>query len=291
MSTASDWPDFDADWDYSDPVGTEERFRSLLEEHTDAPAAWRLELKTQIARAQGLQADFEAAHDVLDNVEARLGDRAVTRVRYLLERGRVFNSAGAPEKARPLFEQAWELARQAGDDQLAVDAAHMVALAVEETDEELAWNEKALELAENSRNAQARKWLGSLYNNIGWTYHGQERFEEALETFRKGLEWRREYAAEDRRGLRVARWTVGVGLRSLGRNEAALATQRAIAADFEDEDPYNQEELGWCLTALDREEEAREHFQRAYEGLKDDAWVKENQPEKIEKLKAMAEGN
>src|SRR5215208_8195108 len=105
-------PDFDALWDYSQPDLTETRFRQvLLQVPEDEPAF--LELLTQIARAQGLQHKFEKAHQTLDQVERRLGkvpSRAF--VRYLLERGRVFNSSGLPEQARSCFEQALHMAKQ-----------------------------------------------------------------------------------------------------------------------------------------------------------------------------------
>ena len=39
---------------------------------------------------------------------------ARVRLRYLLERGRVLNSSGKPDEARPLFLQAWELGTQPG---------------------------------------------------------------------------------------------------------------------------------------------------------------------------------
>lgn len=35
----------------------------------------------------------------------------VPTIRYLLERGRVFNSSGYPAEAQIWFQQAWELAR------------------------------------------------------------------------------------------------------------------------------------------------------------------------------------
>ena len=99
-------PDFDALWDYSRPEQTETKFREiLLQFPEDGPAF--LELLTQIARAQGLQRKFEHAHQTLDQVERRLGEVASRpRIRYLLERGRVFNSSGEAEKARPYFDQA-----------------------------------------------------------------------------------------------------------------------------------------------------------------------------------------
>src|SRR5690242_9943799 len=115
--------DFDGLWDYNDAAGTEKKFRELLPKAPDD--AYRLELNTQIARAMGLQRKFDDAHKALDEVEASLKpgmDRL--KVRYLLERGRVFNSSGEKDKARPLFLEAWELGQRSAEDGLAVDAAH-----------------------------------------------------------------------------------------------------------------------------------------------------------------------
>jgi len=123
--------DFDTLWDYQRPEGTEAAFRALLPEAERGPdRSYHLQLLTQIARAQGLQRRFDAAHETLDVVEARLGDAPlVARLRYLLERGRVFNSSAAPDSARPLFQQAWDLSGAAPEVAFyAVDAAHMLAI-------------------------------------------------------------------------------------------------------------------------------------------------------------------
>ena len=63
------------------------------------------------------------------------------RLRYLLERGRTCNSSGDKAAARPLFVQAWELGRAGGEEDLAIDAAHMVAI-VEGGEKALDWNRR-----------------------------------------------------------------------------------------------------------------------------------------------------
>src|SRR5689334_25147891 len=109
-------PDFDALWDYSQPDETEARFREVLLQIPEGEPAF-LELLTQIARAQGLQHKFEKAHQTLDQVERRLSKLpSRPRIRYLLERGRVFSSSGQSEKGRPLFEEALELGKQMSED-------------------------------------------------------------------------------------------------------------------------------------------------------------------------------
>ena len=76
-----------------------------------------LELLTQIARAQGFQGKFDEAHNTLGIVEKKLNhDASRAKVRYLLERGRAFNSFGSTDQARPLFEQAEEMATQLLED-------------------------------------------------------------------------------------------------------------------------------------------------------------------------------
>ena len=90
-------------WDYDQPLETEERFRAY---NPDTPLDFDLEtqLLTQIARTYSLRGRFDEAHQQLDQAADRLGEPAgIPGVRYLLERGRTFNSAGQKASARPLF--------------------------------------------------------------------------------------------------------------------------------------------------------------------------------------------
>ena len=283
--------DFDSLWDYNDPSGTEARFRGLLPQaRTGGDAGYLAELLTQIARAEALQQRFDDAHRTLDEVEPMLPEATTrARIRYLLERGRVFNSSRRRDEARPLFLQAWELAREAGEDFSAVDAAHMVAI-VESPEGSLEWNERAIAWAEQSADPRARGWLGSLYNNLGWTYHDLGRYEEALATFEHGLAWQQR--AGKTAEARIAAWTVARALRSLGRYEEALAQQRENLRALEAagaSDGYTQEEIGECLLALGREDEARPHFARAYALLRDDPWLQRDEPERLQRLAALGQ--
>jgi tetratricopeptide (TPR) repeat protein len=277
---------FDRLWDYDDPAATEAKFRALLpvaEAAGDRPAL--LQLRTQIARALGLQKRFDEANRELDGVEAELGGApAVVRARYLLERGRVRNTSGDPGGARAIFEEAWETARAGGEDGFAVDAAHMVAI-VAGPDEAIAWTERALELARASEDPRARKWKGSLLNNLGWTYHDLGRFQEAHGLFGEALEFRRGQGEDG--PIRVARWCVARSLRSLGRVEEALAAQRELLAEAEaanEPDGFVLEEVAECLLALDRMEEARPFFARAHTELAKDPWLPANEPDRIARL-------
>ncbi len=283
-------PDFDSLWDYDHPDETEASFREMLRLSESAgDESYQLQLLTQIARAEGLQRRFAEAHATLDRVEPSLAaSPPVVQVRYQLERGRVYNSSGRPDKALPLFEAAWREGHAAGLDDFAVDAAHMLAIVASSPDEVMVWNLKALELAQRSSDPRAQKWLGSLYNNIGWAYHDQGNYERALELFEMALEWRK--GQNQPKQTRIAQWCVGRVLRSLGRVEAALDVQQRLAEELAaagDSDGFNAEEIGECLLALGREDDAQPEFARAYTELSQDAWSVEHEADRLARLKQL----
>jgi tetratricopeptide (TPR) repeat protein len=274
-------PDFDMLWDYNAPAETESRFRAILADRTDDSRPYVLELKTQIARCLGLQRRYDAAHALLNECESDvdISDRA--RIRYFLERGRLFNSSGNQELARPLFEGALELANRAGEDAFAVDAAHMLAI-VAEGEDQLNWNVEAIRMASASSNERAQGWLGALHNNVGWSYFDAHDYEQALESFRKGLKVREERGEVREAG--VARWTVARALRALGRTREALDMQLDNLRRLEEsggEDGYVSEEIGECLLELGKSEAAAAHFARAAELLAEAPWFVENESERL----------
>lgn len=280
--------DLDDLWDFNDPRTSEGRFADRVT--AAATEAERLEARTQLARAQGLQRRFEDAHRTLDEVDRGLpGAPPRVRIRYLLERGRVLNSSGTPDRALPLFVEAYERAVQAGEDALAVDTAHMIAIAVPETNAKLTWNRHALTTAEASADPRARRWRASLRNNIGWTLLDAGRYPEALEEFRRVVDLRAEQG--DPREHRIARWAVARTLRAMGDLEEALAQQRQLLREWTvegREDPVVYEELGECLHALGQADAARPHFLRAHELLSRDEWFAANEPARLTRLAELA---
>jgi len=293
MTSAYELPNFEALWDYDQPAATEQQFRAILPQAEQrGDRAYYAELLTQIARAEGLQRKFAEAHATLDAAQALITpDLVRPQIRYLLERGRVFNSSQRPDRAKPLFLEAWELARAHQEDFFAIDAAHMVAI-VEPAEQKLVWERRALAHAEASNQPRAKTWLGSLYNNMGWSHHELGDYAQALDLFQKALAARE--AAGAPAPIRIARWCVARALRSLGRPAEALEIQRALQAELaraNTTDGYVDEELGECLLALDRGAEARPYFARAYAELSQDPWLAENEPARIDRLKQLgAEG-
>src|SRR5712691_3157533 len=261
--------DFDSLWDYDHPGATERKFRELLPAALDSrDLPYLSQLLTQVARAEGLQRKFQEAHKTLDRVQKALDKTDdKTRVRYLLERGRVFNSSGKPDDARPLFLEAFDLGLKSKDDFNAVDAAHMIAI-VEPTEKQLLWNLKALDLAENSAEEKARKRMGSLYNNIGWTYFEQRHFEESLLMFEKALEFQQQQG--DPNKIMIARWCVAKTLRMMDHIEEALEMQRDLYQQYQaagKRSGYVYEEIAECLTVMGEEQEAQGWFAAVYEEL------------------------
>jgi tetratricopeptide (TPR) repeat protein len=245
--------ELEALWDFDDPAGSEKRFRALVGRARATGAPILAETLTQLARAQGLQRRFADADRSLDEAEATLrpGDRR-GRIRIELERGRVANTAERNGRGTRQFRKAWDLARSANEDALAVDAAHMLGI-VEPPETAWTWNERAMQVARTSSDAAARRWIASLANNMGWARHEAGAYEESLELFTLALAERERQ--EDPGRTRVARWCVARCLRSLGRTEEALAEQRALAAELEaigESDEFVTREIAECLRALGR---------------------------------------
>ena len=184
-------------WDFDDLGGSQERFRALLEE--EQADAGRAEILTQLARIEGLRDRFDAGDALLDEAEALAGSTPVVRARIDLERGRLRRSGGDGEAALPLFEAAFETAGAIPHEFLAVDAAHMVAIAAPDFETRLAWSNRGIDLAASSSDPEVTYWLGSLFNNVGWDYSDAGDYETALDWFERALVEREKRPDEPKR--------------------------------------------------------------------------------------------
>jgi tetratricopeptide (TPR) repeat protein len=255
-------------WNFSNPEASEALFREHL---ATARGDDALSLQTQIARSLGLRSRFDEAHALLDAIEPQLAAAGPQpQVRHLLERGRVLRSAQQPERARPLFEQATDLAIANRLDELAVDAMHMLALVEPNAAGQMRWNQRALALANSSSEPNARSWDASLANNIGMTLHGEGRYAEALASFEAAL------AARERMGkpydIRIARWMIAWTLRALKRHAEALAILHRLEHELDaihETDGHVFEEIAENLLAQGDAAAAGPWFARAHAVLKD----------------------
>ncbi len=148
-------------WDFDDLDATEKRFHSQLED--ESSDSGRAEVLTQLARVHGLRDQFAEGNRLLDEAEALGGRSVVARIRIQLERGRLLRSSHDVPGALPLFESAFEIAQEAGEQFLAADAAHMAALAAPDRLGLLAWTEKGTRIAESSSDPQVYYWLGPIF--------------------------------------------------------------------------------------------------------------------------------
>lgn len=292
----SQFPDLHTLWNYNDPAATAVRFEQLLPDvEAGADRAYHVELLSQIARTHSLRREFALAHKRLDEAEALLTpEMIIPKMRCLLERGRSYNSAGQPAQALPLFHEAFVLGTAVSPqaDYHTIDAAHMIAIAEPDAAKQLAWHERALALVEATPDARARGWSGSLYNNLGWTYHDLAQFEKALGTFQKGVVWREVHEPDKLEGIRIAKWCVGRTLRSLNQVDEALAMQQALLADYQSvgqTDGFLFEEIGECLLALGRGDEARPFFAQAYAELSQIDWLAQAEPARLARLESLGQ--
>lgn len=81
--------------------------------------------------------------------------------------GMAAENAGRLDEARAYFEQAWSIGRDALD---ACIAAHFLARYQADPALALAWNQCALDHADQADEAAVREFYPSLYLNLGWSY-------------------------------------------------------------------------------------------------------------------------
>ncbi len=257
-------------WDFSNPALSEQNFRQALEQSTGDDA---LLLQTQIARTYGLRKDFEKAQELLTN----LADSVPTaspevQVRYFLELGRTYASATHPPEAQTLKNKvkatehnlrAFEIAKAAHLDNLAVDALHMMAFVDTAPQAQLDWDLKALAYMEASSQDEAKKWEASLRNNVGYALHLLRRYDEALQQFRLSLAAHKR--AGKRTNVRIAYWMIAWTLRAQGKLEDALEIQLRLEQEWEADgqpDPYVFEELEQLYRALGDAEHAEKYAEQ-----------------------------
>jgi tetratricopeptide (TPR) repeat protein len=266
-------------WDFADPGGSAERFRAELAAGPTPSAS--AELVSQLARALGLQGRFDEADGMLDDVQPD-GLLPVVAVRVALERGRVRNSSGRPVDAVPFFTEALDRARAAGEDFLAVDAAHMLAIADEANAQE--WTRLALGLIDASDDPRTARWSGALHNNLGWALHDGGNPAGALDEFSAAeVAYEATGTPEQRR---VARWAVARCLRTLGRTDEALEIQQRLH-ESGPEDGYVSEELGELYLASGDPARAAPYFATAAELLGADEWMVANEPDRMARLREL----
>jgi tetratricopeptide (TPR) repeat protein len=281
----SNLPNFDKLWNYSDPAGTERKFREILAETENSKDyEYKAQLLTQIARCEGLQGRFDEAHATLDKaykliLENRL---LLSHIRYFLERGRAFNSNGEPETAMPLFQKTYELAQEQNEMRYAIDAIHMIAIAERDTIAQIEWNLKGIALAE--ANLDQRRWLNALLNNIGESYLSAKDYGKAYDSFLRLSELQKKSRGEcDIYTIK----DMAKSLRLAGNPEEALSLIQPVFDKLlaeNNDNGYIRQEIAEDLFALGKNDEAKPHFAKAYELLSKDGWIVKNEHTMLDRL-------
>ncbi len=281
--------DFDKLWNYSDTASTEIKFKEVLNQSADKPLVYRQQLKTQIARTYSLRAMFNEAHELLDTVEKELHEEpSLAGVRYHLERGRTFNSSGKKAEAKIHFEQAQKIAEVLNEDYYTIDAMHMLAI-VAPHDEAILIQQQALIKTEESTNLSAKKWLGPLYNNLGWSYFDLGEYEKALSIFLRSLQWRESQKSAPE--IIISKWCVARTLRALNKIDDAIKVQLALFEETTttgNPDGYVHEELGELFLLKNDQLKYPFHFEKAYELLSTDNYLAKNEAARLERMKTLA---
>jgi len=285
----SELPDIKSLWNYHDPAASEQRFRELIP-RAQADPEYHVELLSQIARTYSLRGEFEKANAQLDQAEAFLTPgmhRAC--VRCLLERGRVCNSSGNRKDAVPFFESAFRIAGENHLDFLAVDAAHMIAIAHPDPAEQIRWNLQTLEYVKSSPDASIKPWIGTLYNNLGWTYHDQKDYATSLKYLEESRAF---YDQSDNAKFKfIAQWAVAKLLRLNSRCDEAMEIQKRLEAEMtarNDLDGFVYEELGELYLAQNNSVAAVPYFRLAYPLLRIVDWFVQSQPARLDRIKTLA---
>lgn len=208
-------------WDFGAPATSEARLREAA---GSAMGTERHELRTQVARALGMQDRFDEGHAELDDLPC---EEPVLVARVALERGRLEGGAGSADAAISRFLEAVGSARAHGLTYLEVDALHALALADRDRAEQ--WTLRALSCVDGTSDPRTRRWAVSLHSDLGWALHDAGRFDRALVEFSRALAAAEMYGTEEQR--RSARWALGRCLRSLGRTGEARAIQLELASE------------------------------------------------------------
>ena len=276
-------PDFDKMWDYNDAAATEAKFREILPAAKESgDVSYHAQLLTQIARAQGLQGRYEQAIATLNEASGITRDEmTLAYARNFLERGRVFNSSGDPTTAMRLFTEAYMWAESDDYWKHAIDAVHMMGIAAATPQEQIEWNLRGIEMV--AQHPEQKGWLHALYNNLGESYAKAGQHGEALNAFEKlaAINGNDIYTMKDQARM----------LRLTGRTGRAMEIIRPIHERLEGDgkpDGWICEEYAECLLAGGRADEAAPHFRVAHDLLKDDPWVRKNEPAKLERLRRLA---
>ena len=142
--------------------------------------------------------------------------------RRLVVRGVYAREAGRSAEAVALFEECYDYCMARELYGRAVDAAHHVAIAADRETREV-WARKGIAAAEA---AGESGWLGPLWNNLGWDYIDEGRYDEALHALREAQ--KAHHVGGHPISALISDYSVGFALRMTGDYALARGIQEGV---------------------------------------------------------------
>jgi tetratricopeptide (TPR) repeat protein len=204
-----------------------ELYKTLVDSaRTDFNRSVEVEALAQVARVLLIQGDKEQGRQWLQ----KAGERATESdpmgwSRYLGVRGRYEWKEENLTAARKTFDDMYVYCNTNGLWSRAVDAAHMIAIVAETTEEQVEWSRRGIEAAES---AGEESWLGPLWNNLAVTFYERQMYDSALECFTKAREYHWRHSGEIEKLF--ADYHVGTTYRRLGKLDLAGEWLRPVIA-------------------------------------------------------------
>jgi tetratricopeptide (TPR) repeat protein len=185
-----------------------------------------VESLAQIARSKLKLNRKDEGRTDLDKVSERAEESdPIGWTRYLGVKGRFEWNDDDLVSARVTFTTMFEFAKTHQLWGKMIDAANLMSIVAEKTEEQIGWIEKGIEAAEDSDN---ESMLAVLWNNMGATFYDQKRFEMALECYIKSREYHWRFSGE--LAKLFSDYHIGMTHRLLGNHEEALKWLRPVLA-------------------------------------------------------------
>jgi tetratricopeptide (TPR) repeat protein len=280
--------EIDALWDYDDPSGSERTFQQVLQASNTNNAEFQAQVLTQIARCQILQRRMEQGQATLDQAAQILSNQTpIAHIRYWLERGRAWNDAGRAADATIAFVEAFQRAQTVNSELLRIDAAHMLGV-LPPNDMAVIWNQRAIAIAQRSADSRARRWIGTLFMNMGVNHQRLQQYPQAESAFVSALSAFEQIGNSAR--VRLAKLCLSKNLRLSRELEKALSTSSALLLEIQSENEppgYAFEEIAECLLAMGRNKESATMFAQAYAALSAYPWFPPNENERLLRMKRL----
>lgn len=184
------------------------------------------EALAQVARVNIATGNKEEARKWLSEALKRASDSdPLGWSRCLSVKGRLEWKDNDLVKARATFDEMYVYCNTNALWSRAVDAANMLAIVSETTEEQIEWSKRGIETAEAGG---SEHWLGPLWNNLGVVYHDTKQFDLALDAFLRAREYHWQFSTETAKLF--ADYHVGMSYRAVGQNEKAAQWLRPVLA-------------------------------------------------------------